>query len=260
MERRFVSIWFRHLATDWFTIRQRVPVSNNGKSPGDVKDQPFVLRTPSHGRMIISAVNAAAQEKGVEIGMVLADARALLPDLKVLDDKPDLPSRLLRRLAEWCIRFTPIAAVDLPDGLMLDVTGCSHLWGGDAAYLEDIVKKLTARGYDVRVAIADTPGVAWGAARFGKDRIIPCGKNIEALFPLPPEALRLAAETVERLHKLGLHQISQFVKMPRSSIRRRFGTHTVKRLDFASGREAEIIEAVQPPEPYQERLPCLEPI
>ena len=142
MERRFVSIWFRHLATDWFTIRQRSVVSCNGKSTANLKDQPFVLRSPSHGRMVISAVNAAAQEKGVETGMVLADARALLPDLKVLDDKPDLSSRLLRRLAEWCIRFTPIAAVDLPDSIMLDATGCSHLWGGDAAYLEDIVKKV----------------------------------------------------------------------------------------------------------------------
>lgn len=260
MERRFVSIWFRHLATDWFTIRQRAVVSGNGASTANLKDQPFVLRTPSHGRMVISAVNAAAQQKGVEAGMVLADARALLPDLKVLDDKPDLPSRLLRRLAEWCIRFTPIAAVDLSDGLMLDATGCSHLWGGDAAYLDDIIKKLTSRGYEVSAAIADTPGVAWGAARYGNDRVIPSGKNIEALFPLPPEALRLDTETVERLHKLGLHQIRQFVNMPRSSLRRRFGTHTVKRLDLASGREAETIEAVQPPEPYQERLPCLEPI
>ena len=88
-----------------------------------------------------------------------------------------------------------------------------------------IVKKLNARGYDVRAAIADTPGVAWAVARFGKELVIASDKHIEALLPLPPEALRLEADTVERLHKLGLHRIGQFMGMPRSSLRRRFGQH-----------------------------------
>lgn len=221
--------------------------------------------------MVITAANATAERKGISRGTVLADARAIIPDLEVLDDKPDLWGKLLQRLAEWCIRFTPIAAVDPPDGLFLDATGCLHLWGGDAFYLSDIVKKLNARGYDVRAAIADTPGVAWGVARYGKDSAAAStetvasdscrkGVNIEALLPLPPEALRLEEDTVERLHKLGLHQIGQFINMPRSSLRRRFGQHFIRRLDMAMGREEETLEPVNPPELYHERLPCLEPI
>lgn len=261
MARRFVSIWFRHLATDWFTIRQRVFAKRVGGAGFDLKDVPFVLRSLSHGRMVVTAVNAQAERKGLDTGMALADARAIMPDLQVMDDKPDLIPELLKRLAEWCIRFTPIAAVDLPDGLLLDVTGCSHLWGGDVAYLAEIVKKLQARGYDVRAAIADTPGVAWGVARFGKDPVvIESGHHIEALLPLPPEALRLDADAVERLHKLGLHQISQFISMPRSSLRRRFGPPILLQLDRALGKIEEAIVPVQPPEPYAERLPCLEPI
>ncbi len=90
--------------------------------------------------MVISGVNAAAVQKGITAGMVLADARALIPDLEVQDDKPDLIEKLLKRLAEWCIRFSPVVATDSPDGLLLDVTGCSHLWGGDQEYLADIEK------------------------------------------------------------------------------------------------------------------------
>jgi protein ImuB len=116
MEKRFVSIWFRHLATDWFSLRQP-----------ELKNVPFVLRTSSRGRMIITATNLIAEQRDIRKGMALADARALIPDLNVLDDKPELIDKLLKRLAEWCIRFTPVVAVDPPSGLLMDVTGCSHL-------------------------------------------------------------------------------------------------------------------------------------
>ena len=263
MARRFVSIWFRHLTTDWFTLRDGAAGSKGpGQKDGGLspKSQPFVLRAPSHGRMIVTAANAVAQKHGIDRGMVLADVRAIVPDLKVLDDIPDLPLKLLRRLAEWCIRFTPIVSVDPPDGLFLEATGCPHLWGGEKNYLEDISQKLTRRGYDVRIAIADTPGVAYGVARFGKEPLVTPGQNLETLLALPPEALRLEPETVERLHKLGLHHIRQFIHMPRASLRRRFGQNLLMRLDMALGFQLETIEPVIPPVPYQERLPCLEPI
>ena len=103
-------------------------------------------------------------------------------------------------------------------------------------------------------------GVAWAVARFGKELVIGSNMNIEALLPLPPEALRLEADITERLHKLGLHRIGQLMGMPRSSLRRRFGQHFIKRLDLVLGREEEDITPIHPVEPYQERLPCLDPI
>lgn len=250
MEKRFVSIWFRHLNTDWFSIRQP-----------HLKNLPFVLRTSSHGRMIITSTNTIAEQKGIFTGMVLADARAIHPDIQVSDDIKDLPEKLLKRLGEWCIRFSPIVAVNPPDGLLIDATGCPHLWGGDEAYIHDITNKLNDRGYDVRVALADTPGVAWGVARFGKvPLVIAPGNNTQAILPLPPEALRLEPENIARLHKLGLHQIRQFINMPRASLRRRFGTHILSQLDKALGTELEMLEPIHPIEPYQERLPCIDPI
>jgi protein ImuB len=212
--------------------------------------------------MVITATNTVAERKGIHTGMVLADARAILSDLEVQDDKPDLADKLLYRLAEWCIHFTPVVAIDLPDSLLFDATGCSHLWGGDFNYVNDIVKKLTARGYDVRVAMAGTVGAAWGLARFGKEPqlIIDDHLHMEALMLLPPEALRLEAEVIQRLHKLGLHQIRQVITMPRSSLRRRFGQQFLHQLDKATGTEIEILVPVQPPKPFQERLPCLDPI
>lgn len=250
MGRRFVSIWFRYLATDWFTLRQP-----------RLKTVPFVLRAPLHGRMVITAANAPARAKGITEGIVLADARAMLPGLEALDDKPELGNKLLRRLAEWCIRYAPIVAMDPPHGLLLETTGCSHLWGGDAPYLEDIERRLKERGYLVRAAMADTLGAAWAVARFGRGPlVIESGQHTEALLPLPPASLRLEPTTVERLQKLGLQSIGQLIGMPRASLRRRFGPEFLLRLHQALGVEKEWIEPVQPAEPYQERLPCMEPI
>ncbi|HSC39662.1 MAG TPA: DNA polymerase Y family protein, partial [Chitinophagaceae bacterium] len=250
MSKRFVSIWFRHLTTDWFTLRQPT-----------LKTVPFVLAAPDHGRMIITAANLPAQMQSINTGMAVADARAFFPTLQVIDDKPGLPDKLLKALAEWCIRFTPFTAVDAPDGIILDVSGCAHLWGGERLYLKEIITRLKSKGYDVRTGMADTIGAAWAIARFGQvTPLIESGAQAAALHALPPAALRLEPAMQERLHKLGLTQIRHLMGMPVPALRRRFGPELLQRLDQAMGQEDETIQPVQPIEPYHERLPCLEPI
>jgi protein ImuB len=249
MQQRFVSIWLPHLSIDWFELRKP-----------ELKKIPFVLVAPSHGRMIITASNALARKSGIQKGMVLADAKATVPFLQHFDDKPNLEPQLLQRMAEWCIRFTPCAAVDPLGGIMLDASGCTHLWNGDESYLTEISKRLSARGYSARAAIADTIGAAWAVARYGSAQVVEPGQHIDAILSLPPAALRLGGPTVERLHQLGLREIKSFISMPRSSLRRRFGPLIIQRINQATGTEQEFIEPVYPIEPYQQRLPSIEPI
>ena len=250
MPKRFMAIWFCYLKTDWCIRRQPL-----------LQQTAFVLAAPDHGRMVITAANNLAQTLGADQGMAVADARALIPSLQVLDDTPELSARLLTGIATWCIRYTPVVAIDLPAGLLLESTGCAHLWGGEAQYLAAIVQRLESFGYQVRAAIADTIGAAWAVARFGKEnRIVESGKQLAALLSLPPVALRLEAATVERLEKLGLRQVGNFISMPLTALRRRFGQSFLKRLHQAMGQEEEVLLPLQPVEPYQERLPCLEPI
>ncbi len=227
----------------------------------ELKDVPFVMAAPERGRMVIKAATPLAQAKGIDVEMVVADCRAIMPELQVLDDKPGIAEKLLNGLAEWCLRYTPVVAVDLPNGLILDVSGCTHLWGGERPYLKDIIAKLTAFGYDVRVAIADTIGAAWGVCRYGTiSPIVAPGKQSDALLQLPPAALRLDPAILERLDKLGLYEVQSFIDMPRKALRRRFGDTILSRLDMALGLEHEVIQPIQPIEPYHERLPSLEPI
>lgn len=145
--------------------------------------------------------------------MVAADARALLPELQLFNNKPGQEARLLTKLAHWCIRFTPVAAVDLPDGLLLDISGCAHLWGTEAAYLETILAKLKAAGYTARGAIADTVGAAWALARYGAEQwIAPPAAHWQDLLSLPPAALRLEAEVLERMKNWGSAPLASWMR------------------------------------------------
>ena len=127
MSRRFVSIWFPYLTTDWHARKQPY-----------LRDKVFVLKATVRNRVIVTAANSLAKEQGIYENMVFADAKALYPSLHVLDDKPALATQLADRIAEWCIRFTPASAADYPNGVLLDVSGCTHLWGGEEAYVNDI--------------------------------------------------------------------------------------------------------------------------
>jgi protein ImuB len=250
MAKRFVSIWFRHLTTDWLTIRQPV-----------LKGQPVVFAESDHGRMVITATNTAAEAQGIGQGMAVADARAVVADLQVFDEKTGRNEMLLKALGEWCIRYSPIVAVDLPDGLVLNASGCTHLWGGEREYLKNIVNRLRQKGYDVRVSIADTIGAAWANARFGKvSPIIEPGAQGDVLRVIPSVGLRLEPEVLDKLHKLGLYNIGSFMDMPRSVLRRRFGYGLLLRINQALDRVEAIIEPLHPIEVYESRLPCLEPI
>ncbi|WP_121356326.1 Y-family DNA polymerase [Flavisolibacter nicotianae] len=250
MARRFVSIWLPCLVTDWH-IRKQPQLHN----------MPFVLKAPVRNRIVVTAVSPAALSLGIRTGTTLADAKALVPSLQALEHKLGLAEQLLQRMAEWCIRFTPVAAPDPLGGLLLDASGCAHLWGGEDAYLADICKRLTARGYSVRAAMADTIGAAWAVARYGNTApVVDSGHHRKILLSLPVSSLRLEEEMIVRLHKLGLRQIKDVMALPQTSLRRRFGAQLIQRINQALGDEEECIQPVYPPEPFQERLPCLEPI
>jgi len=252
MQKRFVSIWFRQLLADWQVIRRP-----------ELAEVPFVFAAPDHGSMMITAVSPFASNFGVETGMRAADAKAICPGLEVLDDKPGRPRNLLGGLGEWCVRYSPIVAIDEfgMDGLLLDVSGCAHLWGGEREYIKEIVSRLKGKGYTVRLAIADTPGTAWAVSHYGKiTPLIPSGEEVNAILNLVPDALRLEESVLAKLRKLGFYQIKNFIRMPRSVLRRRFGEDFLLRLAQAVGTEAEILTPLQVPVIFSERLACLEPI
>ncbi len=192
--------------------------------------------------------------------MAVAQAMAVVPGLAVMEADPNADAASLERLARWCHRTTPLAAADGADGLWLDVGGCTHLWGGETALLAHLVLRLAQDGFEARAAIADTAGAAHAVARFGDNPVVPPGAQADALAPLPMQALRLPAETVATLRRLGFEQVGHLARIPRALLARRFGTQPGLRLDQAHGRVQEPLQPLPPEAPLQHRLVFLEPL
>src|SRR5205085_1213604 len=141
--------------------------------------------------------------------------------------------------AEWCQRYTPLVALDPPDGILCDVSGCAHLMGGEARLRDDILARLQHWGFSARAALAGTIGAAWAAARFADAEITASGRERELIKLLPLAALRLGEETVTALARVGLKRVGDILDLPRAPLAARFGTELLRQLDRALGHEHE---------------------
>jgi protein ImuB len=251
MRRRIVSLWFPRLATDRI-LRDRGP---------EPDARPLAAVTESGNRILLSGVTLAAEREGLSPGMTLADARAVAAHLATVPADPRADAALLSRLARWAGRYTPIVALDGADGLFLDVSGCAHLFGGEAAMLADMTARLDGLGFAASGALADTPGAAWALARHGRPGgIAPPGGTARALEKLPVGALRLDRETASGLAHLGLRRIGDLYGLPRGALAARFGQETVLRLDRALGHAEEPLETVRMSGPFCARISFAEPV
>jgi protein ImuB len=227
---RFLSLWLRRLSTD--RIARLLPAQADG---------PYVVVATIEQAQRIVALNDVAARLRLKAGMPLADARAMYPSLPVFEADFEVDRRLLEAIADWCDRYTPLVGLDPPDGLFLDITGCAHLYNGEAALARDLLTRLRQQGFAARAAVADTPGCAWGVARYGHQGVVPRGGNEAAMLPLPVAALRTGADIVVDLKTSGLVTVDDLASRPRAPFVARFGADLILRLDQALGRADEPI-------------------
>ena len=135
-------------------------------------DAPVVLSRPGPHGPVVHAACAAARARGIGVGDRVVDAQAVHPDIRVAPGDPEGDAAFLGRLALWSRRWCPWSARERagpdgadPDGIVLDATGAAHLFGGEAAMLDDIVRRFAAQGLSARVAMAPTRGAARALAR-----------------------------------------------------------------------------------------------
>ena len=224
-------------------------------------EQPLALIATERGVRRLYAIDPAAAALGLYVGQKATDAMALVPELATAEADPGGDLASLEALTHWCVRYSPAVATDPPDGLFLDITGVAHLWGGEAAMLDDLLARLAGQGIRARAAIAGSAGAAWALARCGEDRtVVAPGEEAEALASLPVTALRLEPQTAAQLARLGLARIGQIASLPRAQLARRFGQATLTRLDQALARAEEALVFSRPPTPWFARLAFAEPI
>src|SRR4051794_7011261 len=255
--KRVCSIWLPYLAIERWA-----------KSADCAPDAPIVLTIEGTHGPVVHAVTKAAAERGARVGARLTDARALDPALVALPADPEGDSTLVQQLARWASRWSPLVEVD-GDGLRLDVTGVAHLFGGEKGLVRDVQRRFGALELTVRIAIAPTAAAAWALSHYGSSPSIvtPAKAGIHAganprlsrnpidmdaslrwgdeLNALPVSALRLDADTVRTLDRLGLKTIGALIDIPPLALARRFrgAEDMVDALARALGRKPEPLTA-----------------
>ncbi|MBR1191675.1 DNA polymerase Y family protein [Bradyrhizobium sp. AUGA SZCCT0160] len=208
----------------------------NTTEPPDSFGAPHVVVAKQNNALQIYALDDLAARSGLEIGLPLANARAICPELTVFDADPVADARTLGDIADWCDRFTPLVALDPPHGLYLDITGCAHLFGGERALLQTLCGALTRRGFVVSAAIAGTSICARTMTRHASEKIIADGEEADAVGPLPVSALGADAAITSGLRRAGLKTIGDVAARGRHEITARFGAGFTTLLEHALGQ------------------------
>src|SRR5262249_51340779 len=213
-------------------IKRKLP-SSSGVAPVDA---PSVVVTKEHNALVIYALDDAAARYGLAIGQPLANARAICPHLVVFDADQAADARTLEDIADWCDRFTPLVALDAADGLFLDITGCAHLFGGEATLLKLLCDALTRQGFAVSAAIAATSICARTMTRHVHGRIVMDGEERDAVSPLPVSALGADEAITIGLRRAGLKTIGDVAARTPCEITARFGARFSTLLAHALGQ------------------------
>lgn len=253
--RQVISVYLPTWPTDRL---RRLP---DGVAPP--RDKPLVVKGSDGRRRVVTAVDDFARSLGIRVGMPVAKAQALVDDLHLVDADPAADLAALTDLALWALRrYTPLVTPDPPDGLVLDVTGAAHRFGGETGLLDDLAGHLARMAVTGRLALSETWGASHALARysFGTITRIEPGQTREALLTLPVEALRLPASTIDGLRLLGFDRIGELASQHRAPLTLRFGEVLFRRIDMAFGRLSEPITPVETPEIRTTRRSFFEPI
>ncbi|MEM8978395.1 MAG: DNA polymerase Y family protein [Pseudomonadota bacterium] len=153
--KRILSLWFPHLGAERLLRAARGTI-----------EQPFAVVAQVGQAQALSSLSAEAEAEGLRIGQPLRDATAMCPNLLTALQNPQSEAQFLAHLRRWAGKYSPWVADYAPDGLMIDITGCAHLFGGELATLQTISTDFADLGLTTLPGLADTVGAAWALARY----------------------------------------------------------------------------------------------
>lgn len=251
---------------------------------------------------MVVASTAAAYQNGIRPGLTLVEARSLDTDAagsrqsakrrksrsvkpaaapaEFVPWNPDSQRQMLKDIAEKFRQFAPLIAVDtnpVPDCLLLDVTGCGALFGGEVPLAERLLKTTAEANLDARLAISESVASAWafthpaghllheqpipdhrrrkvpaGAADWDLPLIvIPQGQAETWLANLPITSGRLPMDDIQLLRRLGIVTIKQLFHLPQDDLPSRISDEGRLRLRQLKGLDDELLDALPEANPVQ---------
>ncbi len=257
--RRYLGLWVPFLPADRWQREQTLRAVDHAGAAGD--DHAFLAFVEKdRGDERLAAISAAAWANGLRPGLSLADARARYPSLRAVALDSGLDRAFLEHLTEFATTFTPSVALDEPNGLVLDITGCAHLFGGEIELAQRLAGALRSAGITVcRLAVAPTPEMARALARFAPKS--PCFAEDNTLVrALPVAALECASEDAVALRRAGLKTIADIADRPSVLFTARFSQDFTVKLARVLGEEDRRITPLRLLPACQAEHRCAEPV
>jgi protein ImuB len=236
-------------------------IRRNRKRQGDAPvDLPLVVVAKIDNALQLTAVDARAARDGLHPGLPLADARARVPALDVVEADDVADAVLIEAIADWCDRFTPLVALNKPYGLLLDISGCAHLFGGEAEMLRTMCNFLRMQEITVQASIAGTTVSANALAKGASGSIVENGKEHKAVSTLSVSVLGIDEKIIYALKRAGLKTIGEVAGRSSSELTARFGTAFTFLLEQALGRNGQPITPRRPIPDYVVERSFTEPV
>ncbi len=202
-----------------------------------------------------------ARKAGLLPGLAFADARARVPLMRVEKEDEAADAILIGNLVRWCDRYTPVIAQDPPNGLMLEISGSTHLFGGEKPLMDDAITRLARMGLTAFATIAGTTRAARALGRFrATGTIAPPGAERDHVASLPVEALEADEKVSLALRRAGLKTIADLASRPRKPLAARFGEDLTLRLAEVLGEIDRPLVPHRPPPVFSAECRFADPI
>lgn len=213
---------------------------------------------------VLRSVNHAAASLGVRVGQTVTEAQAIAARLSVYRLSLGRVEQELARIAEVAMSFGATVSFAAPDTVWVDVTGSSHLFGGEIALAAELSAKIRHLGHRCRLVIAGGPTLARAMARHAEvgvegTRIVESPQTLSAVGKLPVHALPIPVALSSFLGRLGLLTLSDLMVLPRSTLAARLGEHAPAVLELLAGQDPAPLVAHVPPARLSEALDWEEP-
>ncbi len=199
----------------------------------------------------LTAVDDVAARFGVRVGQTVAEAHAFVARLVVREVTREQVLTRLGEIAEVALAFGPLVSIESPDTVWVDVTGASHLSGGEDALALELAARVRALGHAVRVAVSDGPRLAQAFGRWGRMSregalVVPPAETATRVATLPVRALPVHPERAAWLLSLGVVTVGELARLPRAATASRLGDDAGKVLDLAEGKDVSPLVAYVP--------------
>ncbi len=218
----------------------------------------------------LSAVNESARRYGVREGQSIAEACALVAHLVVREVTSAEALETLSSIAEVGLSLGSTVAVQAPDTVYVDITGCAHLQGGEVALGCEFANRVRGMGHSVRVAISDGPRLAQAFAHWfapsaadPEDRgvcVVPSERTSSAFATLPLSALPISRDTAAWFVRLGVLTVGELCALPGAALGHRLGEDAASVTELCAGRDRTPLVTYTPERTVSEHSAWDEPV